>query len=211
VVSTAIGLLDEVGLDGLSLRRLATELGVQAPALYWHVKNKEQLLELMVEAIVAEEPLPPVPPEQPWDTTLREHLRRLRRTLNRHRDGAMLFAATRPTDNQWPQVEKLLEVLVSQGLSPADGLWAIIAAGNFVSGFTQDEQADRLRGAPEDGFSEADWENAMQALAPYPLMSAALREVGDPQGDASFEKGLDLILDGLRQRIAAAAQQPAES
>jgi len=104
VVSTAVRLLDEVGLEGLSLRRLATELGVQAPALYWHVKNKEQLLELMVEAIVDEEPLPAIPPGQPWDTTLREHLRRLRRTLNRHRDGAMLFAATRPTDNQWPQV-----------------------------------------------------------------------------------------------------------
>jgi TetR/AcrR family transcriptional regulator, tetracycline repressor protein len=208
VVSTAIRLLDEVGLDGLSLRRLATELGVQAPALYWHVKNKEQLLELMVEAITAEEPLPPVPPDQPWDVALVEHLTRLRRTLNRHRDGAMLFAATRPTDNQWPQVEQILGVLVAQGLTPADGLRALIVAGNFVAGFTQDEQADRLRGRPGEEHSDLDWGEAMRALAPYPLMSAALREVGDPQGDASFHAGLELILDGLRRRIQDARAAP---
>jgi len=51
VVLVALKLLDEVGLDGLTLRRLAAELGVQAPALYWHFANKRELLDHMAQAI----------------------------------------------------------------------------------------------------------------------------------------------------------------
>ncbi len=52
VVQTAIQLLQEVGLDWPTLRRLATELGISAPTLYWHVKDKRELLDLMSEAMV---------------------------------------------------------------------------------------------------------------------------------------------------------------
>ena len=55
VVTAAIELLDEVGLDGLTLRRLAQELGVQAPALYWHFKDKQELLDQMMVTISATE------------------------------------------------------------------------------------------------------------------------------------------------------------
>src|ERR1700688_4158094 len=50
VVRTALRILDEVGLDGLTVRKLASELGVQAPALYWHFKNKQALLDEMATA-----------------------------------------------------------------------------------------------------------------------------------------------------------------
>ncbi len=203
MVGAAIDLLDRVGLDGLSLRRLATELGVQAPALYWHVKNKDELLELMVQAIIEETPPPEIPSGQGWEATLRAHMRYVRTMINRHRDGAMLIASTRPTDEQWPAAEALLGALVAQGLSPADGLRALIVASNFVSGFTLDEQADRARGRAGDQFGQEDWAAALRQLDPYPLLREALREVGDPQSDQSFEAGVQLILDGVRQRIAA--------
>src|SRR5690606_31524832 len=69
VIRTAIQLLQEVGLDGLTLRRLATELGISAPSLYWHVKDKRELLDLMAETMVADQRAkqPPFPDDLPWD------------------------------------------------------------------------------------------------------------------------------------------------
>src|ERR1051326_1046185 len=97
VVKTAIDLLDEVGLDGLTLRRLAKQLGVQAPALYWHFKNKQELLDQMAETIAHDEaPLRPVTPDIPWDEWIAQRARDMRASLVRHRDGAMLAASTRP-------------------------------------------------------------------------------------------------------------------
>src|SRR5437867_13029130 len=58
VVRTALALLDEVGLDGLTMRRLADELGVQAASLYWHLRDKEELLDLLADAICEEMPTP---------------------------------------------------------------------------------------------------------------------------------------------------------
>src|SRR4051794_11975959 len=100
VLDTALRLIDEVGLDGLSLRRLAKELGVQAPALYWHFSSKKDLLDHLVAA--ANERLQAggdgVPaPGQTWDEWLAEGLRAQRRAMLSHRDGARLAAGNRPT------------------------------------------------------------------------------------------------------------------
>ncbi len=202
VIKTAIDLLDKVGLDGLSLRRLATELGVQAPALYWHFKNKQELLDKMVETmILTEAPARDLAPGEGWDDWLADHARAVRRMLNSHRDGAMLAASTHPQDSQWPHVERLLQVLADAGFSPADGLQAMLVLGNYVSGFTLEEQADRVRGHVGDERGDEAWEEAIAELAPYPLLAEAMRTVGDPQGDAAFEHGLRLILDGLRMQL----------
>lgn len=205
VVKTAIGLLDEVGLDGLTLRRLAKELGVQAPALYWHFKNKQELLNQMAETIAREEaPLRPVTPDVAWDEWVAQRARDMRASLVRHRDGAMLAASTRPQPSQWGDIELQMSVLCGAGLTPADALRSMIALGNYVAGFTLDEQADRTRAVPPEERSAEDFAEALAALAPYPRLVSALREVGDPQSDASFEAGLQLILDGLRRRVADA-------
>jgi AcrR family transcriptional regulator len=200
VVKAALQLLDKVGLDGLTLRRLATELGVQAPALYWHFKNKQELLDQMAVAISAEAPAVPLEPHQSWDAWLADRARAMRRALNRHRDGAMLAASTHPQPSQWPDVEMQVGVLVKAGLSPLDALRGLMAIGNFVSGFTLEEQADRMRGDP-DPDPEL-WEKTMrEELAGYPLLVEALGAMGDPQSDASFEDGLALIIDGIRRRV----------
>ncbi|WP_433208126.1 TetR/AcrR family transcriptional regulator C-terminal domain-containing protein [Dactylosporangium sp. CS-047395] len=201
VIKAAIDLLDEVGLDGLSLRRLARELGVQAPALYWHFKNKQELLDQLAETIAARTPpaAPPAPGE-PWDDWLAERARELRAGLNRHRDGAMLAASTRPQAVQLGNIERQLEVLCAAGLPPADAMTALIAVSNYVSGFTLDEQADRLRGGGGDepglGVDEV-----LRFLEVYPLMSASLRTILDPNSDASFERGLQTVLDGVRAAV----------
>ena len=60
IVDSALGLLDRVGIDGLSTRKLAAELGIRGPSLYWHFKNKRQLLDHMAERMFREAlPSPP--------------------------------------------------------------------------------------------------------------------------------------------------------
>jgi len=84
VIHTAIQLLQEVGLDGLTLRKLATELGISAPTLYWHVKDKRELLDLMSEEMVrtARAKMPPFPENLPWDEKIAEGMRRQYQAIN---------------------------------------------------------------------------------------------------------------------------------
>ena len=200
VVKAAIALLDEAGLDGLSLRRLAQRLGVQAPALYWHFKSKQELLDTMAAMIALEEaPLLPPTPRVPWDQWLASYARSLRAAYSRHRDGALLAASTQPAPSQWQDIELRLRVLGNAGLSPADGLRALIAIVNYVTGFTLEEQ---LHAAAEatGPLTYAQYGEARARLAGFPRLAEALREVGDPQGADAFEGGLQTILDGVRAR-----------
>jgi TetR/AcrR family tetracycline transcriptional repressor len=202
VIKAAIDLLEEVGLEGLSLRRLARELGVQAPALYWHFKNKQELLDQLAETIAAQtQSTAPPAPGEPWDAWLAARARELRAALNRHRDGAMLASSTRPQAVQMGNIERQLRVLTGAGLGPADAMTAMIAIGNYVSGFTLDEQADRLR-EPEPADESLRVDEIFRFLEMYPLMAASVRAIGDPQSDESFERGLQVVLDGVRAAVA---------
>jgi TetR/AcrR family tetracycline transcriptional repressor len=204
VVRVAIELLDEVGLDGLSLRRLAAKLGVQAPALYWHFKNKQELLDQMAAAVTAESAaLSPPSSRVRWDDWLAAYARSMRSAFHRHRDGVLLAASTQPPSSQWREVELLLKVLGAAGVSTADGMRAMIAIRNYVSGFALEEQS-RLRYASESAASgpltHAQYEEALARLSGFPRVADAMQEVGDPRSDSAFEDGLQTILDGVRAR-----------
>src|SRR5215472_17410485 len=95
VVRVALALLDEVGLRDLNMRRLAERLGVMAPALYWYVRNKDELLGLLADAISAEMPL--ADPNRPWRTEIEALARGARRVAHAHRDAARILVATLPT------------------------------------------------------------------------------------------------------------------
>jgi len=225
VVKAAIDLLDEVGLDGLTLRRLAKVLGVQAPALYWHFKSKQELLDQMIATIVATQ-APIRPPErgESWDAWLADQARVMHTALDSHRDGALLGAMTRPQQRQWADIEARVAVLVDAGMTAGQALDAMLAIRNYVSGFTLEQQADRSRRAAPttddadatssstgqpDPASDSRVDSAPPGSTPafdgYPNLSEAVREIGDPQSDRSFEAGLGVILDGLRQRVRISA------
>lgn len=85
IVDTALALLDEYGLPDLTMRRLATALGVQPSALYWHVDNKQSLLAALADRIVTE--------ATPADS-VRAEAWALRDALLRHRDGAEVVVST---------------------------------------------------------------------------------------------------------------------
>src|SRR5882757_5066644 len=96
IARTALSQLDESGLDGLTMRHVASRLDVQPAALYWHVKNKQDLLDVMAATIFADAAdgleAPRVGVE--WQHWLGDLVRQLRKSMLRHRDGATIFAGS---------------------------------------------------------------------------------------------------------------------
>lgn len=197
VVRTALTLLDEVGLDGLTLRKIAERLDVQAPALYWHVKNKRDLIDLMASMIfrdaMAELTLPSE--RESWVDWLAEGARGYRQMMHSHRDGARVLSGAytpEPGLNRW--LELLLRTLTDAGFSLDDALKAIVAVNCYVSGYVIEEQA--AYSWPQERERHVD-------PALFPLLAAAdgsvLSEGGNGEReDSTFEYGLQLLLSGLR-------------
>jgi TetR/AcrR family tetracycline transcriptional repressor len=99
VVRAAIKLLESGGLEGVSTRRLADQLGISGPSLYWHFENKRELFDHMAEAMLADAlPSPdPAVAEPDWRKWLTISARAIRRAMVSHRDGARVIAGSRPT------------------------------------------------------------------------------------------------------------------
>ncbi|MFG1703061.1 TetR/AcrR family transcriptional regulator C-terminal domain-containing protein [Nonomuraea sp. M3C6] len=189
VVRAALELLDEAGLDGLSVRRLAARLGVQNPALYWHFRNKQELLDEMSRELLAPDMGGPREGES-WRDWLTRRAYAYRRMLLSHRDGARLVTTSDPGPGVARVFEEELKALVGLGFTPAQGLHAISSISHYTVGFVLNEQAQREREARGDA-------QELAAYADFPFTVAAVREGGAPRSEEAFAYGLRLILDGL--------------
>ncbi|MFF0573708.1 TetR/AcrR family transcriptional regulator C-terminal domain-containing protein [Streptosporangium saharense] len=202
VARTSLRLLNEVGLDGLTMRLVARELGVQAPALYWHVKNKQELLDVMTGIVLAEstEGLELPGRHTLWDEWLTGRFRLLRRTMLRYRDGARMMAGTHVTDPAiFRMTELALRTMREAGFPLEVAARAFPTLLHYTVGFTIEEQA-------RTGLAYGEADNPYQEgrLAPtldperFPLTTQALGGLFDADGDAGFEYGLRIIIDGMR-------------
>ena len=206
VVEAAVALLDEVGLEALTLRRVATRLGVQAPALYWYVKSKQDLLDQIATAIAAESPERPPPAREAWPRRLGRHGRELRELLLRHRDGAMVVAQTGALSQHWPPAAEVTAAMVDAGMAPAEANEAVRTVRQFVLGYTLDEQAashaagtrgDESERRPTD---ESEREPGDESEREPTDASREAREDPARTEEPAFESALRIIIDGLRVR-----------
>ncbi|MFI4950297.1 MAG: TetR/AcrR family transcriptional regulator C-terminal domain-containing protein [Caulobacterales bacterium] len=141
IIEKALDLLDEVGMEGLSTRRLAAELGVKGPSLYWHFKSMGELFDHMAEGLL--EPALPAPDALPqdWKAWLAEGARGIRRAALSHRDGARLLAGATPTGNsQVLNFEAMRGRLQSEGFSYKQAHWALMGLGRYAIGWALYEQ-----------------------------------------------------------------------
>lgn len=204
VVRSAVDLLARAGLEALTLRRLATELGVSAPTIYWHVRNKRQLLDLMAEALVERAGRSTSPaPGQPWWEWLSEQARLQWRALTSHRDAALVIAGNRPTDTTLPGIEQVVASLVAVGFPPAEALRTILSIGNYVIGCAVEHQAEAAR--DPDPEREARFLRQAGELPNLRAAIAGLDGPGPQAGDAGFEYGLALLISGVRAHHATLA------
>lgn len=175
LVAAAFAQLEEDGLEGLSMRRLAARLGVQAPALYWHLGDKAELLGLMARDIYAAAHAQ-VPDAANWQDWLRLFAHALRRSFASHRDGARLCSIARPPSASDPaaQADRIAAPLTHLGLEEERAL----AYQAIVISFTLGWKSFEANGPMRD----------------------FLREMMD--FDATFERGLDALVSGLAAQAA---------
>ncbi|MDG5497510.1 TetR family transcriptional regulator [Niveispirillum sp. BGYR6] len=140
IVQTALKLLNEIGLDNLSTRRLGQELGVEGPAFYRHFKSKAELFDHMVAAILLPVLRPPRPGQQ-WDDWLVSIARVSIAEVMRHRDGAKLVANSLPTE----PLDLLSKPLRDAGFADEDALYASKLFIRFMVGWQLHEANELYR------------------------------------------------------------------
>jgi TetR/AcrR family tetracycline transcriptional repressor len=201
IARAALRALNEVGLDGLTMRVLAKELGVQAPTLYWHMKNKQELLDAMADLLAAEtaEGLEAPRRDESWSDWLVALAVRNRRTLLRYRDGARVAAgaySSHPAIGR--TVELILRTLQDAGFEPATAARAFPVLLHYTIGFTIEEQA--RSGA---SYERNPYQDGLQVDAErFPLTASVAGELYAEDTDANFEYGLRLILSGMSAFVA---------
>jgi TetR/AcrR family tetracycline transcriptional repressor len=160
IVAAALKLLDEVGLDQLSTRRLAAELGVKGPSLYWHFKNMAELRDLMADKLLTDA-LPAPEAFDDWKAWLAEGARGYRRAALSCRDGARILASARPTDaRRNVRFKANITRLQQEGFLERDAFGSFMVLARYAMGYALAEQAGR--GANET--SEATFEMGLKAM-----------------------------------------------
>ncbi|MFE1904792.1 TetR/AcrR family transcriptional regulator C-terminal domain-containing protein [Streptomyces gardneri] len=209
LVAAALELADAEGLNGLTMRRVATALGVSTMTLYRHVPGKAELVRLMADAACGEVPLGPVPPE--WRVGLERGARWLRGVYARHRWMAHAMASfTRPvaTRNAMAYTEWVLRSLRGTPLTHTEKLHAHLLIFAYVQGLSMaDDLEEQAR--QDTGISDGEWMeqneprfDAIQAGGSYPELNSVTSGGGFGLDlDALFEFGLQRTLDGIASMI----------
>jgi TetR/AcrR family tetracycline transcriptional repressor len=141
VVRTGLRVLDEVGLDALTLRKIASELGVQPPALYWHFKSKQDLIDEMATTLLRDTVLV-IQPDMAWNEFAVHYGINLRQMLLAYRDGAKMFAGTYLTDTSiYQRQEAALRLMTNAGFSLPDAAEVLQTIYAYTIGFVIEEQA----------------------------------------------------------------------
>ncbi|MEO1590759.1 MAG: TetR/AcrR family transcriptional regulator C-terminal domain-containing protein [Cyanobacteria bacterium J06632_22] len=196
VIAAALQLADAQGIEALSMRKLADTLGVKAMSLYNHVKNKDDLLDAIVDHVVAEMALPSL--EQPWKDAMRERALSTHQILLHHPWATLpLVSRVNVGPAMLHRLEATLACLQAAGFSLplADHAWN--AMDSHIYGFTL--QALNFPFESEDyATAAADYVEMIPAET-YPTLNQLTQLVMHRQYDGlhDFEFGLSLVLDGL--------------
>ena len=208
IVDKALEVLDAEGLDGLSMRRVADELGTGAATLYWHVGSKDGLLDLVFDRIIAEQHVPDPDPGR-WQEQLKDVARTMRKAVLGHRDVVELSLGRIPMGpNALEWSERVLAIVRAGGVPDRLAVRGVWLLTSVVNGFTMDEAADYTPTTGETQVSEQAAQMASQYIASlppdrFPNMVEVADEYQAIDPDESFELLLDLFVDGLAKRAAS--------
>ena len=205
IVAAAIEVLDEAGYAGLSMRRVAERLGTGAASLYAHVSGREELLELVFDALVGQVKLEEPDPAS-WREQVHRMMRDFRDILASHTDAALAGLGRVPTSPQTlAAAEVLTGVLRAGGLTDRviglgfDQLVLYVSASAYEAGLYRKADPAEI----ERYFAGV---HAFYASLPadrYPVLTSIAPAMTGPDGDERFEFGLNLLIAGLEAASAA--------
>jgi TetR/AcrR family tetracycline transcriptional repressor len=209
VIEGALHLLDEEGIDALTMRRLADSLGVKAGAIYWHFADKQDLIDALGDTLMSG--LLEPEPTGTWDQQLAELTRRAVKSLNRYRDGARLATmGLKPGPNGLALSEAMLRIVRDAGFDQKATLWATSVVGYYLLGYVTDVQATaaaRARGldAIVRGLGKKLDPKQHPQLLELTRGDGLEKLMSGREFEARFEFGLQVILNGLKQLRPARA------
>jgi AcrR family transcriptional regulator len=219
VIETALRLVDRDGLDALSMRRVAQELGTGAASLYAYFANKDELLEQLLDRIIGEIPLPVVPPESPaspespggraagaagdWAAVVKRSCWESRAVFLAHRDLVKVARASIPVGpNSLRYIEAMLAVLRGAGIPDRIAAWGMDQMSLVIVADAVESAIHASHGRQ----TEADAEPYLAQVREYfgalpadrfPNLVAMAPAMTEGSGDERFAFAIDLMVDGL--------------
>jgi AcrR family transcriptional regulator len=210
IVTAAIEIADEQSLEAVSIRRIASRLGAGATSLYWHIKSKDELFELMYDSTFAETKYPE--PTGDWRADLRELALLTREGHARHRWVILLGIQPSVGPNLLRYSAFVDAALDPVGLDRQAKTDVMAIINNYISGFAHRETAwARLR--ERAGLTGEQWRQRLddylrQARANDKELAAMIESRLHLTSQENFETGLDCVLDGIASRIIAPPAAP---
>jgi len=204
IVAVALRLVDAGGLEALSMRAIAGELGVQAMSLYNHVKNKAEVIDALHEVLILSLELPPAGGD--WESTLLDSAHAYRKLALDHRQGFVLLA-TRPlaTPAEIAHIAPVLDTVAAAGFGPRQQLLIINVFFTALNGLLLAEVApvpghsDIPEPDPAEVYRRSSDPGASDAIAR--LADLAEAGFGESSIAEQFEISVGLILTGLRSIV----------
>jgi AcrR family transcriptional regulator len=211
-------LLDAEGLDALTMRRVAEELGTGPASLYAHVAHKEDLVAALLDRIIGELELPGEPDSKRWQEQVKEFARRSRAIYGRHADIVRASIGSIPSgDNALHMIEWLLSVLLAGGVSPQVAAWGVDILGLYITATAYEESLEELQHAGGEvhwsrhdrdpttlaAFQEEvrDWFETLPADR-YPTLVSMAGPLTTGDDDERFEFGLEVLVRGIASTVS---------
>ena len=201
IVDAAIEVLDEGGIDGMNMRAVAERLGTGPASLYAHVSGKDELLQLIIEKLCGDIPLPEIGAGT-WQDQLKDAVRAMRRMFSEHKDLARASLGNIPTGpNALRYVNALLGVLRDAGLPDQVIAYAVDILPLYATATAYEESLYSAKDMPDEG--EAFIAELRRYFSSLPadrfphIVALAVPLTTNDSPDARFEFGLDALVRGI--------------
>lgn len=218
IVEAGIRIADAEGLEGLSMRRVAAELGSGAMSLYRYVPGKEELIDLMVDSVTGRTPFPD-PPPQGWRARLEWSARTDWALYRRHLWSLQILATTRPPlgPNVLASTNWALSAVDGIGLTVRQMSWIVMLVAGYVQGaallLVNEDSAERDTGSTREQWWAARSAQVMALMQSdaFPVLARVAAEgTGESDLNEWFEFGLARLLDGVAVFVESSARPTPE-
>lgn len=205
VVQVALEIMDREGVDAITMRHVGHALGVEAMSLYNHVKDKQDLLDGITGAVMAE--FRWEPSTEDWVEQGREAAREWRRLIKAHPNVMQLLVERKhpmASIEMLRPTEIALDILRRAGLSERETVNAFQAIGGYIFGAVMMEIGNLAPGSPDGSAETPPAGLSRETASEFPCLAQLLPWFIECDTDATFELGLDLLLEGIRAKATTA-------
>lgn len=206
IVAAGLGILDREGLAGVTMRRVAQELGTGPASLYAHVSNKDELLELMLEEISGEIVLPAKPDPARWKEQIKQICTEAQRVYTAHRDITLVSLGSMPVGpNKLLPAEFMLDLMIRAGIPERVAAWALDGLGQLIDVDAYEAFVYGVKAGSgidlEAYFLEIGQYFSRLPKDTFPRISAMAETMTTGDGDERFAFKVELFLRGLESYI----------